>query len=60
MKTKKQTNKATTNTCEWNNAEGCAYQTSCGETHYFATAGIKENDFNFCPFCGKKIKEVAK
>jgi DNA-directed RNA polymerase subunit RPC12/RpoP len=32
-----------------------AYGTNCGNAHAFEAGGISENDFIFCPYCGKKI-----
>lgn len=33
------------------------HETSCGEMHSFIEGSIQENNYLFCPFCGKKIKE---
>ena len=39
--------------CEWRKYEGsCLFETSCGNV-----SGMYRG-FNFCPFCGKKIKIV--
>ena len=36
------------------------YETSCcgGEGFQFNEGGVKENKFVYCPYCGKKIKEI--
>jgi hypothetical protein len=34
------------------------HETSCGEMYYFPDGDVKENHYKYCPFCGKKIKEV--
>jgi hypothetical protein len=33
------------------------YYTECNSTFEFLEFGLKENDFVFCPFCGKPIEE---
>ncbi len=33
------------------------YDTSCGNTHAFTEGDIAENNYKFCPFCGKTIEE---
>ena len=42
------------NMCEWRklNGNGCLFETSCGNV-----SGMYRG-FNFCPYCGKKIKVV--
>ena len=42
--------------CAWspNDNDGC-YDTSCGEKFIFMHDGPEQNDFRFCPFCGKNI-----
>ena len=32
------------------------WETGCGEAHQFIDGGPKENDFEFCPYCGRKLK----
>lgn len=34
------------------------YYTECGNAHIFAYGNPTENDYKFCPYCGKKIKVV--
>jgi len=43
--------------CEWtlDNADENIWETSCGEMFVFDTGGPEENDFIYCPFCGKRI-----
>jgi hypothetical protein len=45
--------------CEWefDNEEGF-YDTGCGEGFNFECEGILENNFSFCPYCGRRIKEI--
>ena len=43
--------------CEWEWVAAESYNTACGNAFLFSFEGIKENGFNFCPFCGKPIKE---
>ena len=43
--------------CEWkyNDTEYC-WESSCDHFHIFMSDGPKENEYEFCPYCGKKIK----
>ena len=34
------------------------WDTECGETWQTMVGTLKENGWNFCPKCGRKIKEV--
>ena len=44
-------------TCKWTwNGDGF-YQTSCGNSFFFESGNIKENNFKYCPYCGKEIEE---
>ena len=45
--------------CEWkyNNSE-YYFESSCDHLHIFMSDGPKENECDFCPYCGKKIKVV--
>ena len=45
--------------CTWkpSNEEGETYSTSCGRLFTFIEAGVKENDFIFCCYCGCEIIE---
>jgi len=42
--------------CDWRYDEnhGC-YHTICGNSHVFINDSIKENNYKFCPYCGKEI-----
>lgn len=44
------------NVCEWkyNNSE-YYWESSCDHLHIFMSDGPKENEYRFCPYCGKKI-----
>ena len=33
------------------------YDTECGTAYYFEEGTIEENDYRFCPYCGKRIVE---
>ena len=35
------------------------WDTDCGECFTFFDSGPKANRFKFCPYCGKKLQEVA-
>lgn len=34
------------------------WDASCGDSFTFETGTPQENNFTYCPFCGKKIKTV--
>jgi hypothetical protein len=44
--------------CEWKN-EGAYYDTDCGHSHFFNTGGVEYNEYKYCTYCGRKIKEVG-
>jgi hypothetical protein len=47
-------------TCVWQYQEDCDYyETECGNGAVFTNGGVKENEYKYCPYCGKKI-EVEK
>lgn len=33
------------------------YDTECGQAHSFIEGSIYENDYLFCPYCGKPIED---
>lgn len=47
------------NYCIWSQEEeGCFdFVTSCNQDFQFYEGTPKENEFKFCPFCGKEIEE---
>jgi len=46
------------NFCIWEFQDGDDYyETYCNNSFCFLEGFIKENNFKFCPFCGKSIKE---
>ena len=48
------------NFCEWQvwDEEVNAYHTSCENAHFIVDGSPKDNDYAYCPYCGRKIKEV--
>lgn len=45
--------------CEWKyNDSEYYFESSCDHLHIFMFDGPKENEYDFCPYCGKKIKVV--
>ena len=45
--------------CEWKyNDTEYYWESSCDHLHIFMSDGPKENEYDFCPYCGKKIKVV--
>ena len=46
-------------TCRWRlDRIDDFFFTDCDNAFQFAADGIVENKFEFCPYCGRKIKEV--
>jgi hypothetical protein len=48
-------------TCEWKelaNEFETTWDTLCGETFILIEGTPVENSMNFCPYCGKKVKQV--
>ena len=45
--------------CEWKleDEEANVYDTSCRNPHILIEGTPKENNYEYCPYCGKKIKE---
>ena len=49
----------TDDVCEWKyNYSEYYFESSCDHIHIFMYDGPKENEYGFCPYCGKKIKVV--
>ena len=47
------------NVCEWKyNDSEYYFESSCEHLQIFMSDGPKENEYEFCPYCGKKIKVV--
>ena len=50
----------TDDVCEWKyNDSEYYFESSCKHLHIFMSDGPKENEYRFCPYCGKKIKIVG-
>ena len=48
------------NVCEWKyNDSEYYFESSCKHLHIFMSDGPKENEYRFCPYCGKKIRIVG-
>ena len=47
--------------CEWRlcDEEANVYDTSCRNPHILIEGTPKENNYKYCPYCGKKIKVVG-
>lgn len=46
--------------CEWKyNDSEYYFESSCEHLHIFMSDGPKENEYRFCPYCGKKIRIVG-
>ena len=50
------------NKCTWTLKEKDTsfYEISCNHSFFFLEGFIKDNSFIYCPYCGKKIKELQK
>ena len=46
--------------CEWRlcDEEANVYDTSCRNPHILIDGAPEENNYKYCPYCGKKIKVV--
>ena len=51
---------ASDDVCEWRlcDEEANVYDTSCRNPHILIEGTPKENNYEYCPYCGKKIKVV--
>ena len=46
--------------CEWKyNDTEYYWESSCDHLHIFMSDGPKENNYEYCPYCGKQIKIVG-
>ena len=51
------------NICQWKLtydeiSEEEYYETSCGQSEIFSEGDIEDNHYKFCPYCGKRIREM--
>ena len=49
-------------TCRWemhDQDDWDYYNTSCGEANYFGHGTVKDNEYNFCPYCGGRIIDTT-
>lgn len=44
--------------CNWEIDDDGIYETGCANAFFCDSGTIVENDFVFCPYCGKPIKEI--
>ena len=42
--------------CEWSEDDDGVWETGCLNKFVFNDGGPPENDFEFCPYCGKQLK----
>ena len=50
----------TDDVCEWKYNDSEYYcESTCKHLHIFMSDGPEENEYRFCPYCGKKIKIVG-
>jgi len=43
--------------CNWVKLEYSLYETGCGNIQNFTHDGVEENEYKFCPYCGRFIVE---
>jgi len=49
-------NEANNQACQWKYCESeCSWDTQCNNKYQFMNDGPKENDYKFCPGCGKPV-----
>ena len=41
--------------CRWTEDPDGFWETDCGNAHAFNDGGPDENQFRFCPYCGKTL-----
>lgn len=47
--------------CQWvlGNFDGDVhYETACGHVHMFLDGDPADNNYKYCPFCGKQVTET--
>ena len=44
-------------TCTWTENEDGVYETNCGNLFMFNDGTPSENGFEFCPYCGRELRE---
>ena len=42
--------------CEWRETETGQWETECKNIFEFDSGRPSDNDFEYCPYCGKKLK----
>jgi len=42
--------------CDWRQEDDGQWGTDCSETFAFREGGPKENGYEWCPYCGKKLE----
>jgi hypothetical protein len=42
--------------CKWTYDDDGYYDTSCDNAFVFISDGPLENDFKYCPYCGREIE----
>lgn len=52
----KKTNDQLYESCAWTEDEDGDWDTACDNKHCFAIDGPTENEYKYCPYCGKPIQ----
>ena len=49
--------------CDWKKDDdlfgGNLWTVACGNDFQFIEGDVKDNEFKYCPYCGREIKEIA-
>ena len=45
-------------TCTWTRDDDGNYETECDNMHCFIDGCVKDNHYNFCPYCGCSVEEA--
>jgi len=44
--------------CKWTEDDAGDWDSDCGDSFIFNNDGPVENHFKFCPYCGRKLKQI--
>lgn len=45
--------------CAWRAGEDGVWQSNCGEAHVFIDGGPRDNNYRYCPYCGRVIANMT-
>lgn len=47
------------NTCKWRCDGDYLWETTCGLAFFFEEGDTEDNDFNYCPKCGRRLEDTT-